>query len=129
ADAPPEVDAERRIDGAVRERTVGQLGPKVGPAGGHGRVELDVPPGRDPPEAGDLVRFAEEARVVAIAGRGLDAMTHASGVRALQDEPPGLDASRARKPQRLERDRDLYGVAQVVDAPGRAPDRVPRPVL
>src|SRR3989454_6164540 len=129
ADAPPEVQAEGGIDVAARERAVGQLGAKVGPGSGKGRVELDVPPGRVPREAGDLVRFAEQACVVAIAGRGLDPMAHTAGIGALQNESPGLYAGCARKPERLERDRDLYGVAQVIDAPGRGPDGVPRPVL
>src|SRR3989442_10122474 len=129
ADAPPEVHAERGINGAARERAVGHLGAKVGPACRNGRVELDVPSRRDPLEAGHFVRLAQEARVVAIAGRRLDPMTHTAGIGALQNESPGLHASRAGEPERLEGDRDLYGVALVIDAPGRAPDRVPRPVL
>ncbi len=56
-------------------------------------------------------------------------MTHTSRIRALQDESPRLHARRAGKPERLERDRDLDGVAQVIDTPRRAPDRVPGPVL
>src|SRR6266849_583572 len=56
-------------------------------------------------------------------------MTDAAGIGPLKDESPGLHASRAGKPERLEGDRDLYGVALIIDAPGRAPDRIPRPVL
>src|SRR5207247_10206683 len=74
ADAPPEVQAEGGIDVAVRERAVGQLGPNVGPAGSDGGIELDVSPRRDSLEAGDLVRFTQEAGVVALEGRRLDAM-------------------------------------------------------
>src|SRR6266849_463487 len=56
-------------------------------------------------------------------------MTHAAGIRALQDESPGLHARGAGKPERFEGDRDLYGVALIIDAPGRGPNRIPRPVL
>ncbi len=101
----------------------------VGAAEGPRRIELEVPPLRQPLEAGDLVLLAEEAPQVAIAPLRRDAVAHVARVRPERLEAPRLRPLAGREPQLLQRQRRFDDVAVGGDAGDGVPDHVPREVL
>jgi len=96
---------------------------------GQGGVELEVAPRTQAGKADVLVELAEEAVAIAVGRVVGDAVAHVARPGAAELDAPGELAAAAGEADLLERDRDLDGVAVLVDAACRGPDEVERPVL
>jgi hypothetical protein len=111
------------------ERAGREVGAPVGAMAGHRGIELQVLAGRDPGQAGDLVRLTQQAAPVAVRVARGDPVPHVARVGAEDVEAPCECAVRPREAELVEGDRELDHVAVARDLARALPDRVPGPVL